>query len=295
MKYLFLLLSTIPLLGWAQEDEWAQVSIKVNPVSEKIAFLEGKGGNIGVIHGDDGVMIIDDQYAPLSDKILSAIAELSTGNLKFIVNTHYHGDHTGGNENLSADGAMVVAHEKVRDRLGTTFYSALWERDVEAQPASYWPVITFSKDMTFHFNDEAVKVIYAPNAHTDGDAIVLFANSNVMHTGDVFVRYGFPFIDIAAGGTIDGFIDAQDLILSLVNEKTKIIPGHGKLCGIEEVIKMKAMLTETRGIVADLKKSGFTLDEVLSKNPLEPYTEQWNGNFINTQLFTRLIFETLPD
>jgi cyclase len=229
----------------------------------------------------------------LSEKIKGALGTLSEGSLRYIINTHYHGDHTGGNENMSRDGAIIVAHDKVRDRLSTPFYSSMWDREVASVPESYWPKITFSEDISFDFFGEEIRVIYTPDAHTDGDAIVFFKTSNVIHTGDVFVRYGYPFIDVSAGGSIDGIIAAQELILSLANPDTRIIPGHGEISTITEVIELKQMLMETRDLVSDLKKEGMTLDEVLTKEPLAPYHERWNGSFIDTQLFTRLIYESL--
>lgn len=282
----------MPSMLFAQTD-WSSVSIQTQKVTDNISFLIGRGGNIGVIYGKEGVMIIDDQYAPLSEKIKVAISSLSAGELKFIINTHYHGDHTGGNENLSKDGAIIVAHENVKERLSTTFYSTMFDREVEAKSEAYWPKLTFKDNLSFDFNGEEIDVIYTPAAHTDGDAIIHFKSSNAIHAGDAFVRYGYPFIDTSAGGSIQGFIDAQDLILSLANAETKIIPGHGGLSTIEDVKELKAMLVETKELVAKLKEEGKSLDDVLTANPLQPYHERWSGSFIDTQLFTRAIYQSL--
>ncbi len=288
-----IILIIIPLLTFGQRD-WEAVEIKRNTVTDNISFLEGSGGNIGVIHGEDGIVIVDDQYAPLSEKIKGALSEISDKELSYIINTHYHGDHVGGNENLSKDGAMIVGHDNVRSRLGTTFYSAFWDRDVEAKPETYWPRTTFSNEMTFFINGEEIRVTHLPNAHTDGDALIHFKTSNVMHTGDCFVRYGYPFVDIAAGGSIDGLIAAQKKILQLADENTKIIPGHGDLASIEDVKELLEMLEATRKIVADLKENGKSLDECISANPLAEFHERWNGNFITSDLFVRIIYETIP-
>ncbi|MDH5609690.1 MAG: MBL fold metallo-hydrolase [Cyclobacteriaceae bacterium] len=276
------------------QTAWDSVTIKTKPVNERISYLEGRGGNIGVLHGPEGIMLIDDQYAQLSEKIKAALTTLSSSPLRFIVNTHYHGDHTGGNENLSSDGAVIVAHHNVRQRLSTPFYSTMWERDVEAVPAANWPVITFSDNITFFLNGEEVQATYLKNAHTDGDALVYFKTSNILHAGDAFVRYGYPFIDVSAGGTIDGFIAAQEKILSIADQNTQIIPGHGQLSGIADVQELLKMLRETRDIVARLKASGQTLDEALSANPLAAYHARWSGSFINSDLFVRLIWQTIP-
>ncbi len=281
-----------PLFVVAQRD-WDAVEIAPNEVTGNINFLTGSGGNIGVLYGDDGIMLVDDQYAPLSEKIKAAVSELSTGDIKFVVSTHYHGDHTGGNENFKKDGALIIGQENVRERLGTTFYSSVWDRDVEEKSESYWPVITFDDDMTLHLNGEEVQLVHTPSAHTDGDALVYFKTSNVIHCGDAFVRYGYPFIDIAAGGSIDGIIAAQEKILALANADTKIIPGHGELATIEDVKELLAMLNATRQIVADAKSSGEKMEDLIGRNPLEAYHERWSGNFIDSDLFVQLIYESL--
>lgn len=293
MKTIFtIFLSVLSLLSFAQTD-WDKVEIKTINLTENISYLQGAGGNIGVLYGKDGIMIIDDQYAQLSDKIKEAISNLSDGELKFIVNTHYHGDHTGGNENMSANGALIVAQQNVRKRLGISFHNDLLNRDMEAKPESYWPKLTFSESINFYFDDEDVQVTFVPNAHTDGDALVYFKNNNVLHTGDTFVRYGFPFIDIAAGGSIDGFIAALDKILEIANADTKIIPGHGELSTIEEVKELRKMMVETRKIIADLKAKGKTLNECEKAKPLAAYSERWSGHFITTDTYIMEVYESL--
>lgn len=293
MRKVLFALFVIPSLAYAQRD-WSQVEIKNNVVTNNISFLLGAGGNIGVLHGPDGVMIIDDQFAPLSDKIKTAIQEFAEGELKFVLNTHFHGDHTGGNENFKANGATIVGHENVRNRLGTSFTNELWDRVIEAKSESFWPVITFTKDMTFHFNGEEVNFVHVPSAHTDGDAIVHFKTSNVVHAGDAFVRYGYPFIDVSAGGSIDGMIAAQKKILEISNDDTRIIPGHGALATMAEVKELLKMLEETRDIVAKAKDSGKALEDLIAEKPLGAYHERWNGSFINSDVFVQTIYESLP-
>ncbi len=289
--FTFLMLA-IPLILAAQRD-WDAIEIKTNPINDRISYLEGSGGNIGVLHGPEGIMIVDDQYAQLSEKIRIALSELSGSDLRFILNTHYHGDHTGGNENLSKDGATIVAHENVRKRLGTTFYSDLWERDIEAKPESFWPIVTFKSELTFYLNGEEIQIIHIPEAHTDGDILIHFKSSNILHTGDAFVRYGYPFIDVAAGGTMDGFIKAQEKILEVADADTKIIPGHGQISSIADVKELKQMLEETRKIVFEMKVARKSLNDCISAKPLADYHERWNGSFITSDLFVRIIYESI--
>ncbi|MFY0690202.1 MAG: MBL fold metallo-hydrolase [Cyclobacteriaceae bacterium] len=292
MKNLLIVLLVIPTLTFAQRD-WDAIEIKTNELTDNISWLEGSGGNIGVIHGNEGIMIIDDQFAELSEKISQALSSLSDGELKFIVNTHFHGDHTGGNENLSANGALIVAHQNVRERLGTTFFSDIRNSDVASKPASFWPTITFSEEATFYFNDEEIQIIHLPAAHTDGDAMIFFKTSNILHTGDAFVRYGYPFIDTPAGGSIDGIIAAQEAILKVADSETKIIPGHGQLSSIQDVAELLQMLKTTRRIVAQLKQDGKSLDEAMTARPLASYHERWSGSFIDSDMFVRLIYESI--
>lgn len=287
------MLLALPVLTFGQRD-WDSIQIKTHNINDKISFLEGSGGNIGVLHGEDGIMIVDDQFAELSEKIKAALANLSDGDLKFVVNSHYHGDHVGGNEEMAKDGAYLVAHQKVRERLGMSYTGAIMGREINAKPASFWPVITFTETMNFYINGEDINITYLPNAHTDGDVLIHFKSSNVMHTGDSFVRYGYPYIDVDAGGSIDGFIAAQDKILELGNAETKIIPGHGGLSSMDDVKEFRDMLKGARKAVADLKASGKSLDECISANPLEKYHERWSGSFINSDLFVRLIYVSIP-
>jgi glyoxylase-like metal-dependent hydrolase (beta-lactamase superfamily II) len=290
-KLLSLILFLFAISTLAQTD-WDAVEIKAIKVNDKISYLEGRGGNIGVLHGQDGVMIVDDQYEQLSEKINDALEAFGSGDLKFILNTHYHGDHTGGNANLGND-AWIVAQENVRKRLGTDFYNAVFDRETMAKPESYWPEITFRENITLFFNGEEIELTYLPNAHTDGDAVVYFKTSNILHAGDCFVRYGYPFIDISAGGTIDGMINAQEKILEITNEETKIIPGHGGIATKDDVKELLKMLKECREIIDDMKEDGKSLDDCITAQPLAEYHERWNGSFINSDLFVRLIYESL--
>ncbi len=294
MKTLVSLILLFPSIAFAQRN-WESVKINVHPITDHIAYLVGRGGNVGVIHGEDGVLIIDNQFAPLSEKITTAVGTLSSGNIAYVINTHYHGDHTGGNQNFKSSGATIVAQEQVRERLGTTFQNEALDREMVAKPESFWPSVTFVKDSTFRFNGEEIELIHIPAAHTDGDAIVHFKSSNVIHAGDCFVRYGYPYIDISAGGSIDGMIAAQEILLELANEETRIIPGHGEQATASEVKELLEMLRSTKKIVADARSAGESLAALIDRKPLAAYHERWNGSFINSDLFVRLIYESLPE
>lgn len=292
MKYLLSLFLISPFFASAQRN-WDAIEIKVNEVTDNISYLVGSGGNIGVIHGEEGVLIIDDQFAPLSEKIKESIQSLSDKEIKYVVNTHYHGDHSGGNENFKNDGAIIVAQDKVRERLSTSFTNEIFGREMPAKAETFWPTITFSKDMTFHFNGEEIQFVHSPSAHTDGDAIVHFKTSNVIHAGDCFVRYGYPYIDVSAGGSIDGMIEAQRTLLKIADADTKIIPGHGALASTKEVQALLDMLLETRKIVAEAKDAGESLGALVDRKPFAAFHEDWSGSFIDSDLFVKLIYESL--
>lgn len=293
MKVLIAVILTFaPFILAAQNFD--NVKVTAEKAADNIYMLKGAGGNIGVLSGEDGVLMVDSQYAPLSEKIQKSIDAITDKPVKFLINTHWHFDHTGGNSNFSKqEGSIIVAHENVLTRLKKDHFNKIFKWDVKAAEKSALPTITFTKDFQFHMNGEDVYIFHSNNAHTDGDAAVYFKNANVMHTGDVFVRYGFPFIDITIEGSIDGMIAFQERILEVTNEDTKFIPGHGEMATRKDVQEVLTMLKETRELVAEHKKDGKSLDEVLTAKPLATYHERWNGNFITTDLFTQFIYESL--
>jgi cyclase len=248
------------------------VQIKTTKLTESIYMLEGSGGNIGVLVGNDGIVIIDDQFAPLTEKIKAALLKISSKPIKFVINTHFHGDHAGGNENFGGQGAIIVAHDNVRKRLSVDYFFELFKETQKASPYEALPEITFADSVTFHMNGETVHVFYAKNAHTDGDIIIHFKESNIFHCGDVFVRYGFPFIDQGAGGSIDGMIKSTEMLLALTNDQSKIIPGHGALSTKKDLIDYKDMLVTVRKRIADGIKQGKTLQQIADSDPLKGYT-----------------------
>jgi glyoxylase-like metal-dependent hydrolase (beta-lactamase superfamily II) len=247
------------------------INIKTTKVAGSVYMLEGSGGNIGVLAGNDGIIIIDDQYAPLSEKIKTAIAAVSNQPIRFVINTHYHGDHSDGNKKFGTEGAIIVSHENTRKRLNANQANDLLKFEQKAYPYEALPKITFSESVTFNMNGETVQVYYTKNAHTDGDAIIFFKESNVLHTGDVFVRYGLPFIDQQNGGSIDGMIAGADQILKLINDDTKIIPGHGQISNKKDLIDYKNMLQTVRNRVADGIKAGKTIDQIINSDPAKEF------------------------
>ncbi len=252
------------------------VSIQTTKVSGSVYMLEGSGGNIGVLTGNDGIILVDDQFAPLSEKIKKALATLSSKPIKFIINTHFHFDHTDGNKILGGEGAVIVAHENVRKRLTADQFIAAFKVDQKAMTYDGLPKITFSESVTFNMNGETVQVFHVKNAHTDGDAVIYFKESNVVHTGDVFVRYGLPFIDQPNGGSIDGMIVGAEQILKMINDETKIIPGHGALSNKKDLQDYKNMLQTVRNRVANEIKAGKTMDQIIHSDPAKEFNTIFN-------------------
>jgi glyoxylase-like metal-dependent hydrolase (beta-lactamase superfamily II) len=264
------------------------VTIKTTKVAGSVYMLEGSGGNIGVLIGNDGIIIIDDQYAPLSEKINKALGVLSNKPLKFIINTHYHDDHADGNKALAGEGAIIVAHENTRKRLSVNQINTVIKMEQKAYPYEALPKITFSESVTFNMNSETVQVYYVKNAHTDGDAIIYFKESNVLHAGDVFVRYGLPFIDQENGGNIDGMIAGTDQILKMINEDTKIIPGHGQISNKKDLIDYKTMLQTVRNRVADGIKAGKTIDQIINSDPAKEFKTVFDKAFFIQSVYNSI-------
>jgi cyclase len=270
-----LLLATAPLL--AQQD-FSKVEIKVTKISGTVYMLEGAGGNIGVSSGDDGIVLIDDQYAPLAPKIITALATISNKPIRFIINTHFHGDHTGGNEPLGKS-APIVAHENVRKRMQSGM--DLPGRKVPPAPKDALPVLTFNDRTTVHINGEDVRAIHYPHGHTDGDVMIEFVQSNVVHMGDDFFNGHFPFVDIDNGGSVRGLTRNIDSILGRIRDDAKIIPGHGALADKAAVRAYLEMLRGTTAAVEAAIKAGKTVDQMKQEKVLAKW-ESWSWQFVPT-------------
>ena len=271
-------LGTVGLAAPLAAQDFDAVQIRTESLGNGIYMLMGSGGNIGVSVGEDGVFVVDDQYAPLTDKILAAIAEITSESVRFVFNTHWHGDHTGGNENLGRTGALIVAHENVRERLSM---DQVLERigrppaESPAVPEGAWPVVTFTEDVTFHLNGDELHAFHVENAHTDGDAIVHFKQANVVHMGDTFFRDRFPFIDTATGGSIDGMIAASGAALAVMDARTQVIPGHGALSSRQDLRRYRDALKTMRDAVAELMEQGRSLEQIVAARPIRAQSEAW--------------------
>jgi len=249
-----------------QAQDFDNIEISATQVRDNVYMLQGSGGNIGVVIGDDGTMIVDDQFAPLTDKIAAAIDDLGGQPVTFVVNTHFHYDHTDGNENFGRAGAYIVAQDNARKRMEAT-QVLTGGRVQEAYDPVGLPSITFFDEMRFYFNGQTTDLVNTGNGHTDGDAQVYFREANVVHTGDMFVRYGLPFIDIDNGGTLDGMIDAVSNLASLIDGDTIIIPGHGQLSDRQDLLDYRNMLVEIRGGLVRARLQGLSTEEMLATSP----------------------------
>lgn len=265
-------------------------TIRTEQVVPGIYVLIGLGGNIGVSAGADGVFLIDDQYAPMTPSVIAALRELKVGSPRFVLNTHWHGDHTGGNENLAKEGALLVAHDQVRARMSSDQFVTFVQSAVPAAPQAALPVVTFSDAVSFHLNGDEIRGTYAPHAHTDGDVFVHFRKSNVIHTGDLFFRF-YPFIDISSGGSISGLIAAVDRMLAIAGEKTRIIPGHGPLANRADLAEYREMLVVTSGRIRDLIEAGKTVEEAVAAKPSADYDAKWAWSFITAERYVQMVYE----
>jgi glyoxylase-like metal-dependent hydrolase (beta-lactamase superfamily II) len=278
--------------GWAQDFD--EVEIQTVHASDHVYMLVGAGGNIGLSVGDDGAFIIDDQYAPLSDKIMEAIADVTDSDVRFLFNTHYHGDHTGGNEAFGEAGALIIAQDNVRARMSTAQFRGIFNQDIPPSPAGALPVVTFSDEISLHWNGDNVRAIHQPPAHTDGDSILHFANANVIHMGDTFVPGCYPFIDVDSGGDIDGLIAGGYRTLSIADEDTVIIPGHGPLSDVDDLAEWLDLLKATRMNMQSAIDQGMSEDQAWAARPTADFDEEVDeGCFMNPETYSRLLYQSL--
>jgi glyoxylase-like metal-dependent hydrolase (beta-lactamase superfamily II) len=280
----FSALALVPLAG---AQDFDRIEIITKPVTGNIYMLQGSGGNIGVSIGDDGTFIIDDQFAPLTEKIIAAIAELTDKPVDFVVNSHWHYDHSDGNENFGRAGAYIVAQDNSRHRMETDQVVSLNGREQAPYDKIGLPKITFMDAMKFYFNDNTIDIIYSGPGHTDGDAQVYFREANVMHTGDMFVRYGLPFIDQPNGGSTDGMIDSIWELAGMINDETIVIPGHGELATRDDMLAYRDMLVTIRGRMQAAIARGMTEDLVVEANLTEGYAQPGPG----TERWVRAAYE----
>ena len=288
------LLVTVLLLFAAStqaQTDFSKVQIKATKIAGNVYMLEGAGGNIGVSVGDDGILIVDDQFAPLADKIRAALKGLADKKLRFILNTHWHGDHTGGNIAFGPE-APIIAHDNVRKRLATEQKSEVFKSTTPPSPKEALPVITFNQSLSVHFNGEEIRVIHFPQGHTDGDSVIFFSTSNVVHLGDDFFAGRFPFVDLESGGSVEGLIRNIGDIIGKIPEGAKLIPGHGPISTVDDLKSYHGMLTQTTEIVRQKIAAGKTLDQIKSEG-LPAEWAPWGTGFIKTDRWVETIYKSL--
>jgi cyclase len=283
---LALALATLPA---AAQQDFSKVEMKVIPAAGNVYMLQGAGGNIGVSAGSDGILIVDDQYAPLAEKIRAALKSINPAKLKFVLNTHYHGDHTGSNVVFGPE-ASIIAQENVRKRLSQG--TKVRGNDVPPSPPEALPVITFEDAVSVHFNGEEIKAIHYPHGHTDGDSVIFFTRSNVVHMGDDFFAGRFPFVDLENGGSVLGLAENVAKVLAQIPADAKVIPGHGPLSTVEDLKSFHRMLVETTDVVRKGMAAGKTLEQ-LQADGLPEQWKQWGGGFIDTKAWIATIHASL--
>ncbi len=278
----------LPLSAVANEDP------TIVPVTDNLHMLVStKGGNVLVSTGADGVFLVDDQLTPRSDIIKNAVKSLSDKDISFIVNTHYHFDHTGGNEAFGEDGAIMVAHDNVRKRLNSKQFITYFNREMAPLSKAGLPVVTFAHDVTFHYNDNSIHIIHAPNAHTDGDAFAHFSEANVIATGDLAFNGMYPFVDVEHGGSFKGVIDAVDAMIAIADENTIIVPGHGPLMSLEELKAYRTVLSTVLEHVETAIKDGKSKEEIIAESPTQEFDAQMSKGIVSPDAFVELMYQGL--
>ena len=288
------MLSFVVFPNIAYSQKFEDVEIKSAKLSDNVYVITGKGGNIGLLIGKDGNVLIDDQFAPLTNKILDMIHNLSNQPIKFLINTHWHPDHTGGNENFGKLGSLIVSHENVRERLSTEQFIQFMERKIKPSAVEALPIITFTDSISFHINNETVLVYHFPNAHSDGDSMIYFKENNVLHTGDIFVKNRYPFIDTSSNGTIDGIIGALKKIIPLLNKESVIIPGHGDISNLNDLNEYLSMLQDVRNTISSQINKSYPIKQILESNPTSLFDNKYgNDKFITTDNFVTAVIQSL--
>ncbi len=273
------------------QTDWSKVEIKTTKVAGNVYVLQGAGGNIGVSVGEDGILIVDDQFAPLADKIRASLKTLGQGKLRFILNTHWHGDHTGGNVAFGPE-APIIAHDNVRKRMSSEQRSEFFKSTTPASPKEALPVVTFDQSLSVHFNGEEIRAIHFPHGHTDGDSVIFFTTSNVVHLGDDFFSGSFPFVDLDTGGSVGGLTKNIADLITKIPAGAKLIPGHGPVSTIDDLKAYHRMLVETTAIVRQKIAAKKSLDQIKGEG-LPAEWKSWGAGFIKTDQWLELVYRSL--
>jgi len=284
------LMTLVPAFSIAQENA---VEYIATPLSPTVTMIKGRGGNIAVSAGEDGVFIIDDQMQPLTDQLLASIRQVSDQPIRFVINTHYHADHVGGNEAIGKGGAVIIAHDNIRVRMNRDEFNNFMGDTTPAWPKDSLPVVTFNDQVTLHLNGEPVSVTHVPHGHTDGDSIVHFPASNVLHMGDIFFNGLYPYIDLDGGGSIQGMIAAVELGMSLADAETQVIAGHGPMSNLEGLTAYHAFLAAARDNVQALIDQGMSLEQAVAANPTAEWDETLGKIWITPEQLVIFIYNSL--
>lgn len=290
VKFLVMAAFAASLLGSFESRAQDPVKIEASKVRGNIYMITGQGGNIGLFTGVDGSFMIDDQFAPLTEKIIEAVKSVGGDVPSYLINTHFHGDHSGGNENLGKAGTLIMAHDEVRQRLVNGSFIGAFGMKSEPASKQALPTVTYSESMHLHINDETVQIIHVPRAHTDGDSFVVFKSANVVHAGDLFFNGFFPFIDGAHGGSVKGMISGVDSILALTDGDSKIIPGHGPLANRADLQRYRDMLTIAYERLLKLKNQGISAEDAIVHAPLEDLAADWGGGIFTADKWIGVVY-----
>ena len=296
MKRVLTVIALVAMAGAASlvaQANFDSVVVRTQPAGRGVHMLTGSGGNIALAVGEDFAFLVDDQFAPLTAKILAAVRGVTDKPVRFLVNTHWHGDHAGGNENMAKAGVILVAHDNVRTRMSTEQFTELFNRRSPPSPRGALPVVTFGESVTFHLGGETVHVVHVPPAHTDGDAIVHFVQANTIHMGDNYFKDVYPFVDLSSGGSFEGVIRAADVALGYANDSTRIIPGHGPLANRADLKKYRDVLVQVRERVAALIRQGKTREEVIAARPTAEWDATWGAGFMKPDVFLGIVYQSM--
>ena len=286
-----ILLVTVGMAGPLAAQDWAKIEIHTIPLTDNLYVLANAGGNIALSVGEDGALLVDAGFEEMGEKVIAAVKAVNPRPLRLVVNTHWHFDHVGGNEQLVRAGATIIAQENVRKQMSAERYITVIDRRMPPSPAAALPDITFTDALTLHWNGDEVQVRRVPPAHTDGDVIVLFRKANVLHVGDTWFNGMYPFIDVSAGGSLNGMVRALDQALELADEKTKIIPGHGPVANKTELKQYRDMLATVRDRVHALIDQGKSRDEIIAAKPSKEFDGRWGRSWLDPDTWVGLVHD----